>query len=96
MVNRLLKPAATSVRTPAGIILISSVLVAHATTVIAALQGWAVVYYVAALASLYADVARPAVRWPCAPSSAGPSSATSTAPSSASCPWSSSCCGSRH
>ena len=30
--NRLLKPAATSVRTPAGIILISSVLVAHATT----------------------------------------------------------------
>ena len=31
MVNRLLKPAATSVRTPAGIILISSVLVAHAT-----------------------------------------------------------------
>ena len=56
MVNRLLKPAATSVRTPAGIILISSVLVAHATTAIAALQGWAVVYYVAALTSLYADV----------------------------------------
>ena len=56
MVNRLLKPAATSVRTPAGIILISSVLVAHSTTAIAALQGWAVVYYVAALTSLYADV----------------------------------------
>ena len=56
MVNRLLKPAATSVRTPAGIILISSVLVAHSATAIAALQGWAVVYYVAALTSLYADV----------------------------------------
>ena len=92
MVHRLLKPAATSVRTPAGIILISGVLVAHAATAMGALQGWAVVYYVAALTSLYADMLAQGP-WPCAPSSAAPSSATSTARSSASCPWSSSCCG---
>jgi hypothetical protein len=56
MVHRLLKPAASSVRSPAGIILISSVLVAHAATIVGALRGWAVLYYVAALASLGADI----------------------------------------
>ena len=56
MVHRLLKPAASSVRSPAGIALIAGVLVAHAATVVGALRGWADLYYVAALASLCADI----------------------------------------
>ena len=56
MVHRLLKPAVSSVRSPAGIILITGVLVAHAATVVGALRGWAVLYYVAALASLCLDI----------------------------------------
>ena len=56
MVHRLLKPAVLSVRSPAGIILITGVLAAHAATVVGALRGWAVLYYVAALASLCLDI----------------------------------------
>jgi hypothetical protein len=56
MVHRLLKPAVSSVRSPTGTIVLASVLITHSATVVAALRGWVVVYYVAALASLYADV----------------------------------------
>ena len=77
MVHRLLKPAASSVRSPAGIALIAGVLVAHAATVVGALRGWADLYYVAAR-SASAPTSWPSRPWRCAPSSAAPSSATST------------------